>query len=212
MAVGKPCYMLEYPSIRRYSFIMSHPFHRVVAMSSDNPFGADNQQETRLVALDPGWIVGFTDGEGCFSVSIHKNALASRTGGWQIQPTFQVTQHQDHRDVLDALLGFFGCGYVRSKGPRSRIDVYAVHSTKSLVDRVIPFFERHELRVKRQDFEKFADIVWSVRNRRHHRPAEFDRIVRLAYSMNSLGRQRKRPIEAILLGSSETAREAPREW
>ena len=62
-------------------------------MDSDNPIGADNQQETNLVALDPGWVVGSTDGEGCFSVSIHQNALAVKTGGWQIQPTFQVSQH-----------------------------------------------------------------------------------------------------------------------
>jgi hypothetical protein len=30
--------------------------------------GADNQQER----LDASWIVGFTDGEGCFHISINK--------------------------------------------------------------------------------------------------------------------------------------------
>ena len=39
-------------------------------MGSDNPFGADNQQETKLRALDPSWVVGFVDGEGCFSAAI----------------------------------------------------------------------------------------------------------------------------------------------
>ena len=178
-------------------------------MSSDNPIGADNQQETRLAALDPGWVAGFTDGEGCFSVSIHQNALALPTGGWHVQPTFQVSQHEDHRDVLLALRDFFECGKVRSKGSRSRVDVFVVHATIQLVERMIPFFERNELRVKRDDFEKFADIVRSIRAREHHRPEEFDRIVRLAYSMNARGKQLKRLIEEILLGSSETAREAP---
>jgi hypothetical protein len=36
--------MLETPSIRRYSF-MSHPFRTVWGMGSENPIGADNQQE-----------------------------------------------------------------------------------------------------------------------------------------------------------------------
>jgi len=57
-------------------------------MSSDNPIGADNQQETEATAqpLDPWWIAGFVDGEGCFSVSIHRNdRYARRTGGWQRQ-------------------------------------------------------------------------------------------------------------------------------
>ena len=178
-------------------------------MSSENLIGADNQQETSLVALDPGWIVGFTDGEGCFSVSIHQNALAVKTGGWQIQPTSQVSQHSDHQEVLVALQSFFRCGKVRSKGADSAVKVFVVHSTIQLLERVIPFFEQYELRVKRDDFEKFANIVMSVRTRAHHDLEEFNRIVLLAYSMNARGKQRKRPIEEILLGSSETAREVP---
>ena len=178
-------------------------------MGSENLFGADNQQGTRSVALDPGWVVGFTDGEGCFSVSLHRNDLERPTGGWHLQPTFQVSQHSDHRLVLCELQYFFGCGAVRSKGKGSRVEVYVVHSTIRLLERVIPFFEQHELRIKRDDFEKFADIVRSIRARQHHRPEEFDRLVRLAYSMNARGKQRKRPIEDILLGSSETARKAP---
>jgi len=77
------------------------------------------------------------------------------------------------------------------------------------MERVIPFFEQHELRVKRDDFEKFSDIVMSVGSRVHLDLEEFNRIVRLAYSMNTRGKQRKRPIEQSLLGSSETVREVP---
>ena len=83
-----------------------------------------------------------------------------------------------------------------------------VHSTIELEERIIPFFEEHELRVKRDDFEKFADIVRSIRTRRHHDREEFERLVQLAYAMNARGKQRKRPIDQILLGSSETVREA----
>lgn len=177
-------------------------------MDSDNPIGADDQQETRSKALDPGWVVGFTDGEGRFSVSIHRNDLARPTDGWHVQPTFQVSQHRDHSMVLHQLQQFFGCGSVRRKGAESLVEVYVVHSTIQLSERVIPFFEEHELRIKHGDFEKFADIVRSIRSRAHHRPEEFDRIVTLAYSMNARGKQRKRPMEDILLGSSETVREA----
>src|SRR5947208_15070097 len=38
-------------------------------LSCENATGADNQQE-RLRTV--GWIVGFVDGEGCFSVTIQK--------------------------------------------------------------------------------------------------------------------------------------------
>ena len=142
-------------------------------------------------------------------MSIHRNDLARPTRGWHVQPTFQVSQHADHSRVLHGLREFFSCGPVREKGPRSSVEVYVVHSTIQLVERIIPFFEEHELRIKRDDFEKFADIVRSIRSRAHHRREEFDRIVTLAYSMNARGKQRKRPIGDILLGSSETVREVP---
>jgi hypothetical protein len=108
-------------------------------MDSDNPFGADNQQETRLRVLDPLWVVGFVDGEGCFSVSVHRNDLARSTGGWHVQPTFQVSQHRDHRDVLERFVQFFGCGSVRSKRRNSQVDVYVVHSSIQLLERIVPF-------------------------------------------------------------------------
>ena len=56
-------------------------------MGSDNPSGAGNQQER------PGseqWVVGFVDGEGCFSVPIFRNRTCRL--GWQVQPEFTVVQ------------------------------------------------------------------------------------------------------------------------
>src|SRR5687768_13392308 len=99
-------------------------------MRSENPTGADNQQETESssLELDARWVVGFVDGEGCFSVSIHRNPNARSTGGWQAHPVFHVYQHAAHRVVLEALVDFFGCGSVRSKGGTSEVWTYAVDS------------------------------------------------------------------------------------
>lgn len=44
-----------------------------------------------LNQLDPHWVVGFTSGEGCFSVKITKS-LTVKTG-FQVQLRFQITQH-----------------------------------------------------------------------------------------------------------------------
>ena len=56
-------------------------------MTSKKATGADNQQE-RLKFI--GWLVGFTDGEGCFSVSIIKNKTSIL--GWQVYPEFVIIQ------------------------------------------------------------------------------------------------------------------------
>jgi hypothetical protein len=62
-------YMLEY---------LEDP---VVLNMSDNPTGADNQQER----LSAEWVVGFVDGEGCFFVGI--NRQPSMKIGWQAFPS-----------------------------------------------------------------------------------------------------------------------------
>jgi hypothetical protein len=179
-------------------------------MESENPSGADNQQETAVpsLVLDPNWIVGFVDGEGCFSVSVHRSSMMHRHGGWQLQPVFHIYQHQDHRDVLEAMIPTFGCGRVRSKGPRSSVLTYAVDALRDLEAAIVPFFERHPLVVKQADFEAFAAIVRSMRLKEHLTRSGFEQLVRLAYGMNANGKQRSRTMEQILAGSSETARGA----
>jgi len=56
---------------------------------SENASGAGNQQERRELI---GWIVGFTDGEGCFSVTVFRNAKGRLRLGWQVIPEYVVTQ------------------------------------------------------------------------------------------------------------------------
>ena len=177
-------------------------------MGSDNPSGADDQQETATSGsmLEPNWVVGFVDGEGCFSVSIHRNPNARSTGGWQLHPVFHVYQHVNARDVLESLVVFFGCGRLRPKGPNSSVLTYAVDSLRDLERAIVPFFERHPLLVKQRDFRRFAAIVRAMRRREHLTASGFERAVRLAYAMNAAGKQRARTIDEILAGSSETAR------
>jgi len=180
-------------------------------MSSENVTSGDNQQETASprFELEPHWVVGFVDGEGCFSVSLHRNPFVKRAPGWQVNPVFQVSQHERHRAVLEALQAFFGCGRVRTKGAGSRVNVYAVDRMVDIEAVILPFFEHHPLVVKHHDYMAFRAIVRAMRAKEHFTASGFERIVRLAYGMNADGKQRKRTIEEILAGSSETARQAP---
>jgi LAGLIDADG endonuclease len=76
-------------------------------MGSENPSGADNQQERPGFAE---WIVGFVDGEGCFSVPIFKNR--STRLGWQVQPSFTVVQGEKSLTALERLKHYFECGHI----------------------------------------------------------------------------------------------------
>src|SRR4030081_3873781 len=80
---------------------------------SDNSSAADNQQE-RLIKI--GWITGFVDGEGCFSIHIVRQpSRANRRGyriGFQVAHQFVVTQGAKSVECLHMMQEFFGVGRV----------------------------------------------------------------------------------------------------
>ena len=96
---GKP----EYPAVPVHVSGRTH----TADMFGENPSGAGNQQERPDYEQ---WVVGFVDGEGCFSVPIFKNATTKC--GWQVQPEFVVVQGERSVHVLHELMTFFGCGSV----------------------------------------------------------------------------------------------------
>lgn len=169
----------------------------------------DDQQETARTSLDPNWIAGFVDGEGCFSVSFHRNdRYAQRSFGWQVNSTFHVYQHEDHRDILELFRTHFGVGRIASKGPLSQVLTFSVQRRSELLNVIVPFFERVPLHVKRRDFELFSKILCLLDKGEHFTRRGFETIVQYAYAMNKRGKQRARGIEDILNGSSETVRRA----
>lgn len=152
--------------------------------SSDNVSSAENQQE-RL--LTPEWIVGFVDGEGCFSVPIYR--CDKMTLGWQVRPEFAVVQGASSRDVLDELVRFFGCGKVfrnrRHDDHREDLFRYCVQRIGDLRGTIVPFFEQHPLRTaKRSNFAKFAEVTRLMAVRRHLSPSGLMEIAQIAETMN----------------------------
>src|SRR5438876_371537 len=76
-------------------------------MSSENPSGADNQQE-RLDA----YIAGYVDGEGSFHVAVCRNE--GTRAGWQLVPELHVSQNAERREVLELILSRSSEDMVRS--------------------------------------------------------------------------------------------------
>ena len=119
--------------------------------------GAENQQER----LD-GYIAGYVDGEGSFSVTINRNST-SRVRR-QLVPELHVSQNGDRREVLDLIQKRLGCGYIKRNGRKDQVMVFVVRKREDLIDKVLPFFEHNPLiSSKRKDFETFARIVRSWR-------------------------------------------------
>jgi hypothetical protein len=167
---------------------VSRTTHRDVrpgVYDSDNVTGADNQQER----LD-GYIAGYVDGEGSFSVSVQRNSTCRV--GFQLIPEFHVSQNGDRAQVLEMIRDRLGCGYIKPNSKRDKALVLVVRERQALLERVIPFFERVPiLSAKQVDFGKFAHIVKRMALGHHLTPAGFGELLELALSMNGGGRFRQ---------------------
>jgi LAGLIDADG endonuclease len=172
-------------------------------MCSDNPSGAGNQQER------PGleqWVVGFVDGEGCFSISVVRNHGCLL--GWQVQHEFSVTQAAPSRPALELLQQVFGCGQIienqRHDNHRHTILRFSVKRRSELVSVVVPFFEEHPLvTAKQSDFEAFASVLRMMQAGTHLHEDGLRRIAAVTERMNRRARSR-------FLESSEAIRRPTR--
>jgi hypothetical protein len=160
-------------------------------MGSNNLDGADNQQE-RLIELR-GWVIGFVDGEGCFSVGfVRQPSRADRRGyrtGYQVVHRFAVTQSAGSAACLEELQSFFGVGrvYVNRRRDNHREDLhqYRVERRVDLLEKIIPFFEQYPLRTSKQyDFEKFARCLELIQAGHHLTREGLAAIAQITQTMN----------------------------
>src|SRR6185437_4179083 len=97
--------MLRYSSYN--ASCIREPSGQLLTFGSDNPTAAENQQE-RLIKI--GWITGFVDGEGCFSINFirqpHRHNRRGYKTGFQVAHEFAVTQGGKSLGCLHDLMEF----------------------------------------------------------------------------------------------------------
>ena len=169
---------------------------------TENASSAGYQQE-RLKTI--GWVIGFTDGEGCFTVSIVRNKTSSI--GWQVMSEYVVTQGESSLKSLEKLKEFFGCGNIfinqRHDNHTENLYRFCIRSNKDLINIVVPFFKKHPLfTTKNNNFLKFANIMDVIEKREHLNQNGMREIALIASQMNT------RKTRAFL-ESPETTRRTP---
>lgn len=106
--------------------------------------------------LDTQWIVGFVDGQGCFHGEWRSQNKMGH--GFQVFPEFTIFCHKKDRQILYRVKNFFRCGVIRHV--KDDAWCYRIQDQKHLRNILIPFFEKHPLKTKKQqDFLKFRKII-----------------------------------------------------
>ena len=170
-------------------------------MASDNPSGADNQQERPgcsawldRIPHDLGhYIAGFVDGEGSFNVPIRREY--DRRLPFRVGLSFNVSQFGG--ELPELLRRTFGVGTTR--GRPDGVWYFEVTKLTELDERVFPFFDRFPLRgPKAGDLETLRRIAALVRSREHLKPAGIARILELRSGMNRGGKRRREDREILV--------------
>lgn len=135
--------------------------------------------------LPASYIVGFTEGEGCFCVVLRK------TDG-RIDLRFFISQAEGNTPILQRIRQFFGVGAVyqkkAAKGKRLPAFVYEAAKRDDVYNVIIPFFKGHKLQGTKadsfEDFCKIAEIVRGRQNTRKLTSKELEKVRLLKLRMN----------------------------
>jgi hypothetical protein len=142
------------------------------------------------------WIVGFVDGEGCFSISFtRRNGLKV---GLEVRASFSVSQNTRSKQALLKVGEFFCCGSIR-ESKKDNTWKYEVRNIDELYKTILPFFRKYPLLTNKQkDFEAWSTVLQKIKQGHHLNPEGLKEIIDVAFSMNSKGYSRKYTKEELL--------------
>jgi hypothetical protein len=134
------------------------------------------------VPLDPWFVTGLTEGEGCFCISLAVRAKLKV--GLEVRPSFSLSLNEKDLDLLKDLQAFFGCGWIR-ESRSDRTYKYEARSIKDLSSMILPHFERFPLRgYKAKSCAGFSRVCRMIEQGDHLQRDGLREIVDIAYQMN----------------------------
>lgn len=134
------------------------------------------------------YVVGLTDGEGCFYVNVGKTSRYR--AGYRIQLHFHLKMQERDRELLEKVKNTIGCGNVYFQKERRANHCqcyrYTVSSDRDIQEIVIPFFKKYSLQSasKSASFEIFCQIASLVKNGEHLNQKGIEKIRELKSRMN----------------------------
>lgn len=130
--------------------------------------------------LDPNWVAGFTDAEGCFWIKTQKSSISDKTN---FILGFQVTQHDRDILLMNKLLTFFNVGRFESVDPATSL---VVTRLSDLTATIIPFFKEYPIQgVKYQEFSDWIKAVELVQNKKHSTQEGIKKIIKIKNNINT---------------------------
>jgi len=157
-------------------------FERTIYSYSDNKksYGLIRSLHAERFFIDPMFITGLVDAEGCFTLGFYNNNNYKM--GYQIQAIFKITLHKKDYDLLCKVRDFFLVGKLTKHGETTL--QYTVKSLRDL-DIIISHLEKYPLlSEKKTDYLLFKTAISSLRNKKHLSRQGFNEILCTKASIN----------------------------
>ncbi len=139
-----------------------------------------------IVSYD--YIVGLTDGEGCFYVNVQKSP--NYRVGYRIQMNFHIKMREEDKILLEKVKSTLNCGGVyfqrEQRKNHTQCYRYSVGANRDIFSKIIPFFLEHPLHSysKQRSFKNFCKIANLVKQGKHFFPKGIAEIKKLKSTMN----------------------------
>lgn len=136
--------------------------------------------------LSDGYIVGLTDGEGCFYV---ETRVPNGTHTFRVEMHFFIKLREDEFPLLKKVQKFFDCGGVYYQ-KEYRVNQkccyrFGVTAQKDLHEKIIPFFDKNTLQSRKlKNYLLFRQIAVMVKNKEYKSSEGFEKIRQLKLQMN----------------------------
>lgn len=143
---------------------------------------------TKPQSVSPDYVVGLTDGEGCFYVNVHVSDRYRQ--GASIQLHFHLKMQEKDKDLLHKVKDVLGCGGVYFQNElrpnHTHCYRYTVSAHRDIIEKLIPFFEKYPLQSasKMENFLIFRKIASIVAKKQHLKLSGIKKIQALKSVMN----------------------------
>lgn len=126
------------------------------------------------------WMAGFTSGDGCFSITVHKSSSK-----FYVRLVFSISQHNKDESLIRSMVDFFGCGsYIPSSLDRSTVS-FQCYTFSDNYEKIIPFFRKYNIKGdKSKDFDDWCKIAEIIKSKDHLTKKGFDQIILIKSGMN----------------------------
>ena len=134
-----------------------------------------------LHKLDPNWVTGFVDAEGCFSIIIEVSSPLK----WKVKTSFEINLHEKDKEILYKIKAYFGVGAIYLRPDRKK-SVYRVSNVNYIKDVIIPHFTKYPLISKKHlDFLLWSEVIKLILNKDHLNKEGFSKILSYYASINT---------------------------